>query len=65
MTRLSQNSRLLPTLPLEGRVAKLGPMGLSEAGEGVFAAYARKDVDPLPNPPLKGEGTVQRMGRTP
>ncbi|GLQ10179.1 hypothetical protein GCM10007913_21110 [Devosia yakushimensis] len=46
MTVLSQQTRLLPSLPLEGR-----------AGVGVLAAPAQNPADPHPNPPLKGEGT--------
>ncbi len=47
-----------PTLPLEGRVAPLGPKGPSRAGEGVayparFGHNATRTT-PHPNPPPQG-----------
>ena len=48
----------LPTLPLEGRVATLGPTGRSKAGEGVHRLVRLKfsvhSTTPHPNPPPQG-----------
>jgi hypothetical protein len=44
----------LPTLPLEGRVATLGPQGPSKAWEGVVLWFT--DGPPFSFPPLKGAG---------
>ncbi len=62
--QIDQDSRLLPTLPLEGRVAKLGRLALAQLGRG--SSGGLQDY-PLPSfakalrarrryPSLKGEG---------
>ncbi len=51
---IALNFRFLPTLPLERRVAPLGPKGRSRAGEGVDLWAT--DGPPPSIPPLKGEG---------
>ncbi|WP_286720628.1 putative F420-0 ABC transporter substrate-binding protein [Devosia sp. 63-57] len=52
---------VLPALPLEGRVATLGPQGHNKAGEGV--ELCRTDGPPPPTAPLKGEGSNRRNAR--